>query len=95
MWFIDEYRAGFPISVVTEAAPGPLTGFEHKTAYDRVAMHVAQLLDALPFGPHGEVVEASLPDVSFVKREVPEWIVTRMSRRTKRWAERNCRFLAG
>jgi hypothetical protein len=48
--------------VEAEAAPAPLLRALHQSARDRIAMHVAQFLDALLLGPNVEVVEARLPE---------------------------------
>src|SRR6185312_7396196 len=52
------------LSVVTETPPRPLSRFQYQAALDRILMHVAQFLDLLAPGPHVEVIEAGLPDVS-------------------------------
>lgn len=41
-------RSGSAISVMPIAAPLPLFRFQHQAAFHRIAMHVPQLLDALP-----------------------------------------------
>src|SRR5258706_310864 len=46
-----------------EAAPAPKFRRRHQTALHRVAVHVAQFLDALALCPNIEVVESLLPDM--------------------------------
>ena len=48
--------------VVTEAAPFPIFGPLHQSAYDWVAMNVAQLFHKFAFAPHVEVVVPCLPE---------------------------------
>jgi hypothetical protein len=48
--------------IETEAAPAPLLRTLHQSPDQRIAVHVAQLLDALFRGPDVEVVEARLPE---------------------------------
>src|SRR5271168_4846815 len=62
--FIHHNRSRLAVSVVAIAAPTPLLRFEHQAAFDRVVVHVAQLLDPVVLGEDDEVIEASLPDVS-------------------------------
>jgi hypothetical protein len=47
---------------VKEAGPAPSTGLDHEAADDGIAVHVAQLFDALVFVMDVEVVIASLPE---------------------------------
>jgi tRNA U34 5-methylaminomethyl-2-thiouridine-forming methyltransferase MnmC len=51
------------IGVAAVAAPLPLLWFEQQSALQRIAMHVAQLLDPLALAPQIEIVEAGLRDV--------------------------------
>ena len=44
---IDPFRSRFADSIRPKAAPRPVFGLAHQSTFDRVAMHVAQLLDAL------------------------------------------------
>jgi hypothetical protein len=60
---VDSYQTGFAEKVGAEAAPAPQFRRRHQTALYRIAVHVAQFLDALVFGPHVEVVESLLPDM--------------------------------
>jgi hypothetical protein len=64
---VDSYPTGFPEEVGAENAPAPEFRRRHQTALYWIAMHVAQFLDALVFGPYVEVVvgvmESLLPDV--------------------------------
>ena len=48
---IDPHRARFPISIAPKAAPRPLLRVPHQPSRHRIAMHIAQLLDALLFHP--------------------------------------------
>ena len=58
---IHPHRAALTAPVGAKAAPFPLVGLDHQSTLDRVAVHVAQLLDALSFTPHVEVIETFLP----------------------------------
>jgi len=53
-----------PIQLIPKAAPWPLFRFIHQTSRHWIAMHVAQLFDALMFGSNVEVVKSRLPNVS-------------------------------
>ena len=61
---IDPYRSRFADSIRPKAAPRPLFGLAHQSTFDRVAMHVAKLFDALAFRPDIKIVESALPDFS-------------------------------
>ena len=54
------------------AAPCPLARFQHQSSFDRIAMHVAQLLDPLLVGEDDEIVEARLPDAAAFDRSAPQ-----------------------
>lgn len=82
-WFVHHNRSKLAVGVVTIAAPQPLLRFEHQAAFDRVAMHVAQLLDPLVLGEDDEVIEASLPDVSAFQGRTPESILPRVDARAE------------
>jgi hypothetical protein len=58
----DLYYSFFAGGVVNEAAPRPAFGLGHKPAFDWIAVDITQLLDALGFGPDGEVVVTHLPE---------------------------------
>jgi hypothetical protein len=60
---VDSYHTGFAEEVGAKAAPAPQFRRHHQTALHRIAVHVAQFLNALAFGPDVEVVESLLPDV--------------------------------
>ena len=60
---IDEHRPALSIHVGTKAAPCPLLWFCDQSALHWVAVHVAQLFDALLLVPYVEAVEAALPNV--------------------------------
>ena len=60
--FIDPNRSGFVEPVKAVAAPVPLFRRSNQPPFHRIAVHVAQLLDALPGGPDIEVVETCLPE---------------------------------
>jgi hypothetical protein len=77
--FIEQDWSGFAAGVVAIAAPEPLLRFEDQSALHRVAVHVAQILHALPLGPNVEIVEAFLPDVSVFERAAPEPELARMA----------------
>ncbi|PYX32706.1 MAG: hypothetical protein DMG77_02465 [Acidobacteria bacterium] len=47
--------------IVAKAAPGPVFRVLDQSALHGIAVDVAQLFDALGFGPYVEVVVASLP----------------------------------
>jgi len=51
-------------NVVTKAAPRPQFRTRHQASTYRIAMNIAQLLDALSLGPDVEVVVAGLPERS-------------------------------
>jgi len=46
-----------------EAAPWPVLGFLNETAFDWIAVNVAELLDELGLGEDVEVVVAALPEL--------------------------------
>jgi hypothetical protein len=48
----------------------PLLWFEQQSALHRIAMHTAQLLDPLAFGPQIEIVEAALPGMGLFRPEL-------------------------
>jgi len=54
------------LRVVAKTAPCPLLRFEHESTLYRIAMHVTQFFDPLPFSKHHEIVETMLPDVSLL-----------------------------
>src|SRR5262245_51281880 len=56
----DPTRTTFGVASV--AAPVPLFWFFHQSAFHRIAVHVAQLLNVLLLGEDVEVVEAPLPE---------------------------------
>jgi hypothetical protein len=58
---VHSHQTTLAAPVSAKAAPLPLVGLDHQSALDRVAMHIAQLFDALALAPHVEVVEALLP----------------------------------
>ena len=58
------------IGVAAIAAPLPLLWFEQQSAIQRIAMHVAQLLDSLALAPQVEIVEAGLPDVWLLRAKL-------------------------
>jgi hypothetical protein len=60
---IGSHRAFFAESIVAIAAPRPLFWFLRQPSGYGIAVHVAQLLDALARRPYVEVVEAALPCV--------------------------------
>jgi hypothetical protein len=60
---IDLHPSLFVIGVAVIAAPLPLLWFEQQSALQRIAMHIAQLLDPLALAPRIEIVEAARPDV--------------------------------
>ena len=55
--------AGFAGQPVTEATPGPVFGLFHETAFDGIAMDVAELFGELGFSEDIEVVVAGLPEL--------------------------------
>jgi hypothetical protein len=67
---VHSHQTTLTARVGAKAAPLPLTGLEHQSALHRVAVHVAQLFDALPFAINVEVVEAFLPNR--VESRIPE-----------------------
>jgi len=69
---IPTHQPCLTISVGAIAAPCPLIRLRHRTALHRIAMHVAQLLHALLFGPHVVVVKAALPDLTLRERIRPK-----------------------
>src|SRR4051794_37425715 len=70
---IHPHWSGFIEKIETIAAPSPLLGRLHKSAFHRIPMHVSELFHSLPGGPDVEVVEACLPECSrlnFVSKEI-------------------------
>ena len=61
--FVHLHWACLARRVPAKAAPCPVLGLEHKAALHRIAVHVAQLLDALLLVSYVEAVEAALPNV--------------------------------
>ncbi len=61
---VDPHGSGFAESIRPKAAPRPVFGLAHQSAFHRIAMHVAQLLDALALRPDIKIVETALPDFS-------------------------------
>src|SRR4051812_19437512 len=59
---VNRHQSGLSEGVMTEAAPAPLRGFFDQTTLHRIAVHVAQFLDALLRRPYIEVIEAGLPE---------------------------------
>lgn len=57
--------AGFVVEVEAVRGPGPVFGCFAEAARDRVAVHVAQLLDALVVGEDVEVVVTAQPEGAF------------------------------
>ena len=47
---------------VTEAGPRPLRGVGHKSALDRIVVHVTDLLHSLSFRVDVEVIVTALPE---------------------------------
>jgi hypothetical protein len=64
---VDPNRPALPISVIAEAAPAPLLGLFHQPAFYRVAMNVAQLLNALVLAPDIVVVKPAQPNVHWLR----------------------------
>ena len=50
-----------PRGIVNKTTPFPVLWPLHQSALDRIAMHVAQLLDAFRFAPYGKIIVADLP----------------------------------
>ena len=62
---LDLHRTHLPRCVVQKAGPWPVFRPRHKTALDRVAVHVSQLFHALQLVVHVEVVVSPLPELNF------------------------------
>jgi len=56
----NPFRSG---CIVNKAAPCPILRHVHQSSFHRIAMNVAQLLDALCFGPYRKIVIADLPEL--------------------------------
>jgi hypothetical protein len=67
---VHSHQTTLTARVGAKAAPLPLAGLDHQSALHWVAVHVAQLFDALPFAINIEVVEALLPNR--VESRIPE-----------------------
>ena len=61
--------AFFPESITPIAAPRPLLRFLHQPPRHGIAVHVAQLLDALARRPDIEIIEPLLPHMLRAKRK--------------------------
>ncbi|MGE5083566.1 MAG: hypothetical protein ACM3ND_11795 [Acidobacteriota bacterium] len=48
----------------------PLLWCEQQSALQRIAMHIAQLLDPLALAPQVEIVEAALPGMELFRPEL-------------------------
>ena len=60
----------FVIGVAVIAAPLLLLWFEQQSALQRLAMHIAQLLDPLALAPQIDIVEAALPGMGLFRPEL-------------------------
>ena len=76
--FVHHNWSRFTVSILTIAAPWPLVRFKHQASLNRIAVNVAQLLDALLLGEDDEVLEASLPEVAAFERAAPQRKLLRM-----------------
>ena len=52
------------VLIVAEARPWPVFGLGDQAACNRIAVHAAQLLDALVFAPDIEIIVAALPELN-------------------------------
>ena len=69
---IDFHWTRFAEGIGTVTAPVPQLRRSDQPAFHRIPMYVAQLLRALLWVPHYEVVETSLPHVSFLQHGAPQ-----------------------
>ena len=60
---VDSYSTCLAEKISAEAAPAPKFRRLHQTALHRIAVHVAQFLNAFAFGPDVEIVKSLLPDM--------------------------------
>src|SRR5579863_6318184 len=81
--FVHQHRATLIASVVAKAAPRPLLRFEHESARDRIAMHVAQFLNPLRFSEDYEVIKTALPNMPFHQGCIPQAALSRVVVSTK------------
>ena len=57
-------HSNLTVRIVAEARPWPVFGPGDQAARNRIAVHVAQLLDALLFAPDIEIIVAALPELN-------------------------------
>ena len=69
---VHQHGAAFAVSIAAEATPLPLLRFQHQSTAHRIAVHVFQLFDSLIPGPHHEIIEPPLPDVSALQCFPPQ-----------------------
>ena len=67
---IDLHPSLFVIGVAAITAPLPLLWFEQRSALQRIAMHVPQLLDPLALAAQIEIVAAALPGMGLFRQEL-------------------------
>jgi hypothetical protein len=67
---VDSYSTCLAEKIGAEAAPAPQFRRRHQTALHRIAVHVAQFLNAFAFRPDVEIVKSLLPDM--LRRVVEE-----------------------
>lgn len=69
---VHQHRSRLTVCVMTKTTPAPLLRLQPQPAFCRIAMHVTQLLHALVFREHNEVVEPRVPYAAAFDWLLPE-----------------------
>ena len=88
-----------PRRIVNKTTPFPILRSLHQSSLDRIAMDVAQLLDAFRFAPYRKIVIADLPELrelfraQLLRRDLLEHLYRHGQSRAFRFAEKQVHML--
>src|SRR5260370_34652627 len=77
--FVHQHRPTFSPKIVRSAAPAPLLGLKHEPGFHGILMNIVELLLTLSSGLDYEIVEAALPHVPEIHRQIPRISLLRVT----------------